>query len=555
MKFYTGAFLLMLLGRAFANDSDSDSDSGDEDESVGTAVGTIAGRQTWWNTLAKDEKTKLSDLFEKEWFYNEIDEPTRIGYAHMAKGVYDFLASGKDSDPNDSYVSFAPLLLRTSFHGSGSYTHAAGTGGSNGGTIFNHAELADKQNGCISGGTDELFDLFHGHSIVPLADSVVIAGIVALDVMQFPRMDLVAMAGGRDTIESVAHRDRLSGPDADGVGHFTERYNLTPIQAVALIGGAHNFGSAHAKCSGYHGQWTNSPLSWFGPGGSDPTFFPDLMREDWRWYDVCTYQNNTVTYTSTKDPFANGNLPEDSSDSDEEDESDSDESADSDEGSSDSDESADSDEGSSDSDEGSSDSDDEGDEPKGCQMLKSKKPFDCEGQALRGCDFEDGNYATNEFPCDVNLLQMRLKSDFFLKAVGVNLAFAKEFVADPELLAEEFGKGYHTLTHNGLNRCGLSGHGCSDGHTCTQMTDNALANTCVYDGIPPVTKVTIVEKPTAVGSEEDDHTIVYVTLVSLTLACSVITMVVVVFVLKKVNTVYFDQNSVKGTSSDLELSC
>jgi len=528
MKFYTGVSLLMLLGRAFANDS------GDEDESVGTAVGTIAERQSWWNTLAKDEKTKLSDLFDVGWFYNEIDEPTRIAYAHMAKGVYDFLASDKDSNPTDSYSSFAPLLLRTSFHGSGSYTHAAGTGGSNGGTIFNHAELADKENGCIKGGTDELFDLFHGHSMVPLADSVVIAGIVALDVMQFPRMDLVAMAGGRDTIESVAHRDRLSGPDDDPMDHFTERYNLTPIQAVALVGGAHNFGSAHAKCSGYQGQWTNSPLSWFGPEGSDPTFFPDLMREDWRWYKICTYQNDTVTYASIKDPFANGTIPVDSSDEEDED---------SDEEDEDSDE---------DSDEEDEDSDDEGDEPKGCQVLKSQKPLDCQSQALRGCDFEDGNYATNEFPCDLNLLQMRLKSDFMLKALARNLAFAQEFVADPELLAEEFGKGFHTLTHNGLNRCGLSGHGCSEGHVCTQMTDNALATTCVYDGLPPVNNVTIVEKPTAVDSEEDDGNTVYVTLVSITLACSVITMVAVAFVLKKVNAVLFDQNSVKGTSSNLD---
>jgi len=558
MKVYTVLSLFIFLGLAFADDDDS--------TSVGTAVGTVEERQFWWNNLANSEKTKLSNLFDMGWFQNEIDEQTRIAYAHMAKGVYDFLASGKDSNPNDSYISFAPLLLRTSFHGSGSYTHAAGTGGSNGGTIFNHAELADKENGCISGGTDELFELFHGHSMVPLADSVVIAGVVALDVMQFPRMDLVAMIGGRDTIESVAHRDRLSGPDDDPMDHFTERYNLTPIQAVALVGGAHNFGSAHAKCSGYQGQWTNSPLSWFGPGDSDPTFFPDLLREDWRWYKVCTYQNDTVTYASIDDPFANGAIPEDSSsdeeggeeDSSDEDSGDKDNNdedsnedsdKDSDEGSSDEDSNEDSDKDSDkdsgedsdeDSNEGSSDSsdsDDEEDEPKGCQVLKSQKPMECQSHAFRGCDFEDGNYGTDEFPCDFNLLQMRLKSDFMLKALAKNLAFAQEFVADPALLAEEFGKGFYTLTHNGLNRCGLSGHGSSKGHTCTQMIDDVLANTCVYDGIPPlVNNMTNVEKPMAAGSEKDDSKIVYVTLASLTLAFSAITMGLVMFVLKKVGT-------------------
>jgi len=526
MKFYSFFSLFALFCRGFAEDES-------EDESIGTAVGSIVERQQWWNTLSANEKAKLTGLFDKEWFTNEIDEPTRIAYAHMAKGVYDVLSSGKDSNPNDNYQSFAPLLLRTSFHGAGTYTHATGTGGSNGGTIFNHAELADKQNGCISGGTDELYDLFHGHSMVSLADSVVIAGVVALDVMEFPRMDLVPVTGGRESIENIAHRDRLTGPDDDPMDRFTEQYNLTPMQTVALVGGAHNFGSAHAKCSGYQGQWTSSPLSWFGPGGSDPTFFPDLLREDWRWYKVCTYENSTVNYISIPDPFANGTIPEDSS---------------SDEGGSDSDSEEDSDEGGKDSDENSSDSDDAGAEPKGCQILKSHKPRECQSQALRGCDFEDGVYRTDEFPCDINLLQMRLKSDFMLKAKSKNMAFSQEFTNDPALLAQEFGKAYHILTHNGLNRCGLSGHGCATDHTCKQMSNHVLSATCTHNNaVHNKTKCTDLS---SINNEPDtdNRNTIYITLMSLILVFSTATTVLVLFLYKKVRNISDNKKITKDTT-------
>lgn len=167
MKFSTGAFAFIASFLCLLD----------------VAVHGQEGDAIWWESLPEAQQTKLTSLFESNWFQNDIDEDKRIAYAYSAQQIYDFLATNKDSSPNDSYVGFAPLLLRASFHGAGSYTHATGTGGSNGGTIFNHAELADAQNGCIAGATTELFDLFHGQENVPLADTVVIAGVVALDSM------------------------------------------------------------------------------------------------------------------------------------------------------------------------------------------------------------------------------------------------------------------------------------------------------------------------------------------------------------------------------------
>lgn len=248
-------------------------------------------------------------------------------------------------------------------------------------------------------------------------------------------MDLVRIQGGRDMVENVAIRDRLPSADDDPMTLFAEQYGLTLEELVGLVGGGHNFGSAHGKCSGYIGQWTETPLSWFGSDNSVPTFFPDLLREDWRWYEVCTYENNSVIYTSIEDPFASG-TPEE-----EEEHGDGDSMA--------------------------------------CPIMQSRVPLICEEQAMRGCDFADGTYDLAESPCDINLLQMRLKSDFFLKANPKLLPHTEEFANNPDKLAEVFGIAYHKLTHLGLDRCGLSGHGCSEGTVCSTSGNEFASKTCV----------------------------------------------------------------------------
>ena len=299
-------------------------------------------------------------------------------------------------------------------------------------------------------------------------------------------MDLVKIRGGRDTIDNVAHRDRLPSADDDPMMKFTQQYNLTLGETVALVGGAHNFGSAHGKCSGYQGQWTASPLSWFGPEGSDPTFFPDLIKEDWRWYEVCTFENDTVKYVSIPDPFANG-IPE-------------------------------------------GEEEEHGEEPNGCSLLLNRAPLICEEQAMRGCDFEDGNYQTSEFPCDVDSLQMRLRSDFFLKANPTLLPFTEQFANDPDALATEFGIAYHKITHLGLDRCGLSGHGCADGHMCEAMGDNAMTKTCIADqSLLPAAN----EPEDEDDNRKDD---LFVALLSAVLGFSIVVAIMVAVVLQKLQT-------------------
>lgn len=220
----------------------------------GTAVVSSETETIWWESLSVEDRSKLKSLFEEDWFAS-LEEEDQAAYAHVAQSLYVFLATGIDSHPHDSYIGFAPLLLRASFHAAGSFHAPSDTGGTNGGTIFQKGELQDDQNSCIDTATKEMAMLFQGSERVSLADAMVIAGSVALDTMNFPRMDLVRITGGRRDIDRLAFRDRLPNPDDNPIHLFTESYNLTLAELVALVGGAHNFGSAHGVCTGYVGQW------------------------------------------------------------------------------------------------------------------------------------------------------------------------------------------------------------------------------------------------------------------------------------------------------------
>ena len=119
-----------------------------------------------------------------------------------------------------------------------------------------------------------------------------------------------------------------------------------------------------------------------------------------------------------------------------------------------------------------------------CSVDLSAVPFICEEQAMRGCSFDDGAYSPDTFPCDMATIQLRLKSDFFLKADPNLRPFAAEFAANDDLLAETFGRAYHKMTHAGLYRCGLSGF-CGSGAYCHELMDPItglyLKSECIFN--------------------------------------------------------------------------
>ena len=79
--------------------------------------------------------------------------------------------------------------------------------------------------------------------------------------------------------------------------------SMTSAELVALIGGGHEVGAAHAKCSGYVGAWTSDPLTWTNE------FFPDLMQDDWTWYEACSYTRAAAPRTASKDPSRSRRRP------------------------------------------------------------------------------------------------------------------------------------------------------------------------------------------------------------------------------------------------------
>jgi len=133
--------------------------------SIGTSVGTAESRLSWWNSLPSGEKQALRNLFDRTWF-DRLPSDSIIAYASTAEKIYDFLESGADADGTDSFISFAPMLLRASFHSAGTYDHTTGAGGTNGGTFFNPFELEDMGNGCMAVASNELFSLFHSNNLV-----------------------------------------------------------------------------------------------------------------------------------------------------------------------------------------------------------------------------------------------------------------------------------------------------------------------------------------------------------------------------------------------------
>lgn len=168
----------MLLTRLFSILVLATSTLGATDADAST---TAAERSSWWQSLESDAKAKLTSYFDSTWFEAQ-DLNTQIDFCYTASSLYDFATSSADAHTDDFYVGFAPILLRASFHSSGTYQIKTGTGGSNGGTVFNEHELADGQNGCI----DKAISAIEGlvTPTVSKADSAVLGGVVALDVMQ-----------------------------------------------------------------------------------------------------------------------------------------------------------------------------------------------------------------------------------------------------------------------------------------------------------------------------------------------------------------------------------
>jgi cytochrome c peroxidase len=64
--------------------------------------------------------------------------------------------------------------------------------------------------------------------------------------------------------------------DAKHVRDVFYRMGFTDREIVALIGGGHTIGRCHKDRSGFHGPWTNTPIT------VSNAYFKVLLDQDWK---------------------------------------------------------------------------------------------------------------------------------------------------------------------------------------------------------------------------------------------------------------------------------
>ncbi|KNC84500.1 hypothetical protein SARC_03274 [Sphaeroforma arctica JP610] len=115
---------------------------------------------------------------------------------------------------------------------------------------------------------------------------------------------MIRVVGGRHVIKQDTEEElgaHLPTTGRNPIKKFPERYGFEIDELVARVGGSHNFGAAHPKCSNYVGTWSKDPLRW-DVDGKGPDFFVDMMKNHWGWFWVSQFEDDTLTYTPSHDP-------------------------------------------------------------------------------------------------------------------------------------------------------------------------------------------------------------------------------------------------------------
>lgn len=192
-------------------------------------------------------------------------------YAAVAQAIRDILP---DEEYDDG--SKGPVILRLSWHASGTFDKKTKTGGSNGATMRYNKEAEDGANAGLECARAFLEPIKAKFPWITYADLWTLAGVVALEAMGGPHVQW--RPGRVDYVDdkNVPPNGRL--PDgAKGSPHIRDifyRMGFNDQEIVALIG-AHNLGRTHANRSGFDGPWVPTPTRFSN------TFFKLLINEDW----------------------------------------------------------------------------------------------------------------------------------------------------------------------------------------------------------------------------------------------------------------------------------
>jgi len=402
----------------------------------------------WYNALSDEQLEDYLTIFNLPWLDAQTLE-TQCAYVAAVKDLEDFL--GVHPNSTITTTAFAPLLLRLAFHSAGTFDAATNTGGSNGGTLRFPEELADPENACIDAASVAVEAMQASRAdYITVADAQVLAAYVALRAMDFPAMEHLNFSGGRfDSPWLQIYRNRLPSTEENSVlSVFVERMGMTPQEATALVGGAHNFGTAHVHCSGYHGSWTSQPTTWtVDELGSE--FFRNLINDEWLFFSVCSYKNGTIDIQPAVSPF-----DPDAEEEEEEEGEPSDEEL--------------------------------------LAMLQSKIPYICEdqfinaeGQFMLVSDFhlresEPFKEHANFYATDTT---DQLAEDFAMVSPSSCPCLRRHGLYCLLTRITHFAKAFTKLVNFGLDRCGLFGMACAEDETCVFAASYDVVGD-VYECVP-----------------------------------------------------------------------
>jgi len=241
--------------------------------------------------------------------YGASSSTIGLGVAALIGGVYlgqKLFARGykREGELKDAIVdilenydwddgSLGPVLLRLAWHTSGTWCKKTKTGGSTGATMRFKPESSDEANAGLEKAIAFLEPIKEKFPEVSYADLWIFSGIVALEEMGGPHVE---MRWGRKDLDEDSEKIPENGrlPDASqGPKHIRDifyRMGFNDQEIVALVGGGHALGRCHTDRSGYDGPWNFSPTTFSNE------YFRVLFEEEWKekkWRGPKQFEDST----------------------------------------------------------------------------------------------------------------------------------------------------------------------------------------------------------------------------------------------------------------------
>eukprot|EP00127_Corallochytrium_limacisporum_P001826 Clim_evm11s85 gene=Clim_evmTU11s85 len=167
-----------------------------------------------------------------------------------------------------------PILIRLSWHDSGTYQKEKGCGGARGTIRF----APEANYGCNAGlevARDLIIDIKDNYPDITYADFFAMAGLAGIIAMEGPRIPF--RPGRKDGQPDECSEDGVL-PDGDkDRSHVRWVFNKMGFddRAIVALSGAHSVGRCHKERSGFIGPWTNNPLKF------DNEYYKLLLSEEW----------------------------------------------------------------------------------------------------------------------------------------------------------------------------------------------------------------------------------------------------------------------------------